>query len=385
MEKQKILANYCIFSAQYLPTIGGVENFSHNLSKRLVQRKNKVAIITSALNGLPQKEITEDGVIILRLPSIQLLGGRLPVVKPCAKTAKLVSEILSWDHCRVVVNTRFYPLSLYAVRLAKKMNRQCIVIEHGSGHLSLGNRLVNIVVKFYEHAVCRMVRFYCNSFYAISLRSRDWLLHFGIKAEGVIFNAIDAQELSGIDKAIFSRSDYGIDNRNIICYVGRMIPEKGVTQLVLAFNELCEVKNNYTLVMAGDGPLLERLKEIGDNGIIFCGKLSRDECVALFKHSDIFCLPTVSEGFSTTLLEAAAAGCFVVTTEGCGGALEVFLNKDDAIITKGNSKDEIKQALLKAINKENRDKITLDTSNRIKEQFGWENSCDAIEQLEWWR
>ncbi len=377
------MANYCIFSAQYLPTVGGVENFSFNLAKRLLLRGNKVAIVTSQLNGLPQSETDENGIFILRLPSIALLSGRLPVVKPNAKTAALVKEVLSWEGCRVIVNTRFYPLSLYAVRQAKKMNRHCIVVEHGSAYLSLGNPLYNLAIKIYEHSVCSMVKHYCNSFYAISARSKNWLLHFGITAKGIIFNAIDAEELNSIDQGLFNGKKFGVKRNKIICYVGRMIPEKGVIQLAEAFNELSNINNEYNLVMAGDGPLLSRLKEIAGQNIIFCGQLSRNECVALFKQSEIFCLPTVSEGFSTTLLEAAAAECFVITTEGCGGALEVFNNTDDAVITKGNSKEEIKSALISAVNDGERNEKTLRVAKRITQQLGWENSCDAIEQIDW--
>ena len=37
---------YCIFSAQYLPHMGGVENYTYHLAKELVERGNSVTIVT---------------------------------------------------------------------------------------------------------------------------------------------------------------------------------------------------------------------------------------------------------------------------------------------------------------------------------------------------
>ncbi len=378
------MAFYCIFSAQYLPTVGGVENFSQNIASRLKKLGHRVAIITSAIEGLPETEVDSNGVELVRVPTVQLIQGRFPVVWPNKKTAELINELLVSKDCRVIVNTRFYPLSLYAVRAAKKFNCPSIVIEHGSAHLSLGSAVVDFAVRIYEHAFAVMVKRYCDNFYAVSSRSRDWLRHFKISAKGVIFNAIDIDELDAIPNGLFPLSDYNLTDRDrLICYVGRMIPEKGVKQLVEAFNEFYRNHPEHRLVMAGDGPLLTELKQTAEEGVVFCGRLSRDCCVALLKRSEIFCLPTVSEGFSTTLLEAAAAGCFIVTTEGCGGAVEVFGNSDDAIITAGNTKAEIISAFVTAIHLPDREQRTKRVRARIKKELGWETSCKTIEELDW--
>ena len=51
----------CFFSAQYLPTVGGVERYTFNLAKRAVQAGHRVLVVTSALPGLPQEETDENG------------------------------------------------------------------------------------------------------------------------------------------------------------------------------------------------------------------------------------------------------------------------------------------------------------------------------------
>ena len=62
----------CFFSAQYLPTVGGVERYTFNLAKRAVQAGHRVLVVTSALPGLPQEE-TDDLVF-----AEEVFGGSVP-------------------------------------------------------------------------------------------------------------------------------------------------------------------------------------------------------------------------------------------------------------------------------------------------------------------
>ncbi len=68
--------HFWFFSAQYLPTIGGVERYTQNLSAALVAAGHSATVITSALPGLPKHETDESGTRILRLPVRPWLGGR---------------------------------------------------------------------------------------------------------------------------------------------------------------------------------------------------------------------------------------------------------------------------------------------------------------------
>ncbi len=372
------LSSYCLFTAQYLPTVGGVENYNHNLAKQLIKEGHEVLIVTSALDNLPTYERSEFGFSILRVPSFQLMGGRLPVTKPFAGISHLLKKHLP-DDCRVVINTRFYPLSLFAARYAKKRRLFAIVIEHGSAHLSFGRTLPDMILKWYEHIVCALVRRYCNRFYAVSGLSADWLRHFGIAARGVIPNAVDPLEISDIDENLFSLQKYGLEDHRILCYVGRMIPEKGVLQLTEAFDELKEEYPNARLVMAGDGSLFPRIKECRYKNVVLTGRLSHDECISLMKRAEIFCLPTVSEGFSTTLLEAVLCRCFVITTKGCGGVQEIFgekISEHDGIIMQKGDKDSIKNALRRALEKDQ--DPNPDTVQNLRDNNGWRQSAERL-------
>ncbi|MBQ7283460.1 MAG: glycosyltransferase [Oscillospiraceae bacterium] len=74
--------NYIIFSAQYLPTVGGVERYTNSLAKELIKYGHSVTVVTSALSSVPMTETDADGIQIFRLPCIMLMNGRFPIIKP---------------------------------------------------------------------------------------------------------------------------------------------------------------------------------------------------------------------------------------------------------------------------------------------------------------
>ena len=59
---------FCFFTAQYLPTPGGVERYTWNLARRCVAAGHRTLIVTSALPGLPARERDAYGLEIFRLP-----------------------------------------------------------------------------------------------------------------------------------------------------------------------------------------------------------------------------------------------------------------------------------------------------------------------------
>ena len=55
---------FIIFSAQYLPTVGGVERYTNSLAKKLIAKGHKVSVVTSSLPGQPDVETDSDGIKI---------------------------------------------------------------------------------------------------------------------------------------------------------------------------------------------------------------------------------------------------------------------------------------------------------------------------------
>lgn len=386
-KKKKI----CIFSAQYLPHMGGVERYTYYLAKEMIARGHEVVVVTSELEGEKEHLLPEENenIEVFRLPSYNLVDGRLPILKK-SKTLKITRTILEekkFDF--VLVNTRFYFLSAYGVRFARKNGIKCGVVEHGTTHLTFNNKILDLFERMYEHGITFIVKQNCSDFYGVSRACCKWSAHFGIESKGVLYNSIDIDEMeSYLEQPVKDyRKDFHIsENAIVITFTGRMIPEKGIYELIdAAF--LLDTDREIVVFMAGDGPELEKVrKKVSSNKkdnlrIIPLGRIDYPHICALLGQSDIYCLPSVSEGFPTSVLEAIAAKCFVITTR-TGGAREVIANGESGIIIADNESAKVKEALQKAINNnEFRETASQKAYDTLKSSFTWSNTADKLESI----
>ncbi len=372
--------HYCIVSAQYLPTMGGVENYSFNLAKTLIKNGHRCTIITSSLPNCPEYETDENGIEIIRLDSYNFLNNRFPFVKFSKKNKTRLKNLLEYKNLRFIINTRIYPLSLFTSRFCYKYNISSFIIEHGSYYLSFNNKLVDFIIKIYEHTMLALIKKYCKDFYGVSNASCEWLLNFNISTSNILNNAIDIKKIDLISKKHLNLSELNLNNDSkIICYVGRFIPEKGVDKLMTAFNEL-SLKNTY-LLFAGEGYLREHLIKNKNKNTIILNKLNFNEVINLFKNSDIFCLPTISEGFPTTVLEASACGCYTITTLQSGGATELISDESYGYLMEDNSVENIKKALLKALSDNDLKIKANNAKEKVLKNYTWDVTAKKIEDL----
>lgn len=376
---------YCIFSAQYLPHMGGVERYTYYLAKHLIKKGNEVCVVTSLSEGLSEHEYV-DGIEILRLPSINLMNGRLPVLKVNAKTKKALSKVLDKKVDFALINTRFYLLSLYGAMFAKKNNIPAGVVEHGTSHLTFNNSILDIFERIYEHGITAILKHYCKNYFGVSKACCKWSAHFGIKSKGVLYNSVDIDEMRELlDKPVISyKKEYNVeDDEVVISYTGRMIPEKGIFNLIDAVKDI-NSDRKIVVFMAGDGPELKNVKQsiasIKNKNvkIIALGRIDFNHIMALMKETDIYCLPSVSEGFPTSVLEAVAGKCYVITTYN-GGARELIKNGESGTILKDNEVTALRKAIEKCVEDE---EYIREASEKSYEDlingFTWEKTADKL-------
>ncbi len=362
------MRHYCLFSAQYPPHVGGVERYTEQLALELANAGNQVTVVTANVNALPELE-RFGRISIFRLPCFSLLNGRLPIPKK-NKSWKNLVKLLSKEHFDfAIVNTRFYPHSLFGVQFAAKREIPCIVIEHGSAHLSLANPLIDQIINLYEHWITYRIQHYCKNFYGVSPASNEWLRHFSINAKGILYNAIDLVKIKVLSEhpvRNFS-AEYGISQNTLcVCFVGRLIKEKGVYALLEAVRRLYEEGIAICLFLAGDGPLEKTVQNFNCPAVIPVGALPFEEVVALYTIADVFCLPSVSEGFCASFLEAVACRTFPISTA-VGIVPQVITSEACGILLPDSSEASVYAALkqVNQLSEEKREEIAENAYNQM--------------------
>lgn len=376
-----------IFSSHYLPYMGGVENYTEHLSKLLLADGHEVTLVTTLEMGLSEREVTSEGLRIYRLPSFLLLKGRYPVLKRHHPKTKSVIAELSKEHFDLcIINTRFYIHTLQGLQFGKDNNIRTIVLEHGTSHLSIHIKPVDALGEKWEHYLTRKGQRFAPEYYGVSEAANEWLEHFGIKASGVLYNAIDLDEVKALQERHVEkyREQFGIsEDATVITFTGRMIEEKGVPQLLDAAEKIVQDNKDVYFFLAGDGKLLEEsIARTRSNSNIHClGRLDAAHIIALLEESDIFCLPSFSEGFSTSILEAAACKAYIITTYR-GGSKELVSEAQYGNIIPDYRLEYVEKALRDAIDNPEACKRAAEACyQRLCTHFTWRQTTDAVERL----
>ena len=128
-----------------------------------------------------------------------------------------------------------------------------------------------------------------------------------------------------------ARRKLGIREENVILYVGRIEPLKGIDILLRAV-PLLECANDLRVMVVGGNPSgdteMERLKAISaelgiSDSVTFTGPVPQDRLPAYYSAADIYVLPSHAESFGLAALEAMACGTPVVVSR--VGGLKTFV------------------------------------------------------------
>jgi glycosyltransferase involved in cell wall biosynthesis len=133
---------------------------------------------------------------------------------------------------------------------------------------------------------------------------------------------------------------------------------KGIKYLLDAAKELKDI--NFFVV--GGGRALEKLKNISPKNVVFTGPLTGKYLIEIYARAQIFCLPSLSEGFGLSILEAMASGCAIVSTIDIG---------QRGILVRPKNSDEIVKAIKYFI--ENKEKALKcgKENRRLAKSFTW--------------
>jgi glycosyltransferase involved in cell wall biosynthesis len=166
-----------------------------------------------------------------------------------------------------------------------------------------------------------------------------------LRAERVRTHAIRLVP-NGIDVDAYRPRSGAAPLRRIVT-VANLRPEKAHEVLIDAFASLPTTTLNLELAIVGHGPRAEALeRQVAERGLAsrvrFLGH--RDDVPAILAESDLFVLPSRSEAFPNSVMEAMAAGLPVVATR-VGGVPELVQHDVNGILTPVDDRDALARAL----------------------------------------
>ncbi|WP_409199674.1 glycosyltransferase family 4 protein [Methanobrevibacter sp. DSM 116169] len=313
---------------QFPPHIGGVGTHIYRLSKKLVQEGHEVYVIT-----YPHKDIKNiDGINVIATEGINIPGLRGILFYLNAKKAlkKLVKE----KDIDIIHGHYLFPAGLSAVEVGKNENIKTYITSHGSDMFEMYKN------QFFMRPIIKKVLKNADVVLAVSNALKDEIIKTNVDKikdkTRLYWNSVDIDQFKPSNEFKFKK-ELKLDNKPIVLFIGNIIKRKNVESLIEAKKSS---KTDYNLVIIGDGPLLNKLKEkvikedIKD--VIFTGP--RKDISDIIPSCDLLVLPSYSESFGLVLIEALSCSKSVIGSN-VGGIKEIITDDVGLLIDPKNPQD----------------------------------------------
>lgn len=165
----------------------------------------------------------------------------------------------------------------------------------------------------------------------------------------------------------------------IVLFVGRLTGQKGPTQFLEIAERVHEKDANTRFIMAGQGEMYEALIETGAHSSVahkfhMTGYLEQEELLKLYAMSDVYCMPSVSEPFGLTAIEAAGAGLPQVISKN-SGASEVL---DGAVGVDFNDCEGFAKEIVRFLHNGSHTKNCVHLNQKSLQSLNWEKTGEQI-------
>ena len=171
--------------------------------------------------------------------------------------------------------------------------------------------------------------------------------------------------------------------RRRIVYSGRLVPVKRVDLLIDAFVQIAPQRNEWDLLIIGDGAqrdfLKQRIPEQLKQRVKWTGFLDDQQTVsALYRGSDVLVLPSDYEPWAVVINEAAAAGMAIIASNVVGAAAELVRDHVNGRIFRRGDQDDLSSCLLDVTDPAKIDSLKSASAQVLAD---WQKRADPVAGL----
>lgn len=328
------------FTNAYRPTVSGVVNSVDVMRKGLMSAKHTPFIFAPETPGY-----REEHAGVWRFPSMNLLRKvEFPLAIPYSKRLFALIPRLSLDIIHV-----HHPFLLGDVGsyFAKQLKLPLVYTFHTQ--LEQYAHYVPLPQELVRWAARERVASFANNCDCVICPSpsiRNLLDEYGLNCRiETLQNAIDIKAFSKCrDRAL--RKSLGVTPECVLAiFTGRLSPEKNLTFLLQACQEVHKRHPELRLLLLGDGPSKENLQEQATqlglaNVVLFPGKVAYHLIPSYYAAADLFVMTSTTEVKPLAVLEAMASGLPVIAVDACGTG-DTVTHEHDGLLCRCNLADYV--------------------------------------------
>lgn len=330
------------------PATGGIQTYAAELAQRLHTR-------VQALEVLCPGDRRSDRSAERDYPVQRVPGGT--DLFPLASAGFIAERVLrrGFD---VAFHTQWQSLPASALLRASGKLRRLAVAAHGKELLLRPLSATPRLQSIYDVARLRLLEsadvVLPVSRFTASLLPQSRRIRARVQ---VVSNGVASQRLSQPEREAF-RARHGLGHARVLLTVARLVPRKGIDSVLRCLPALLGQVDDLHYVVVGEGPDAARLSALAQQlgvaaRVHFLGRVDDAELGSCYAGCDAFVLATRAEadsveGFGLVLLEAAACGRPVVTTD-AGGTSEAVRPDVTGLVVPANDHAALEAALSRVL------------------------------------
>ena len=188
---------------------------------------------------------------------------------------------------------------------------------------------------------------------------------------------------------------HGLEGKTVVLFLGGLKPRKNLFLLLDVWRRVAQERDDARLVIAGSGPLLERLREHAgalarERRVVFTGYVPEDEKVGYYNMADVLLFPSALEGFGFSVAEAMSCELPVVVSAR-GSLPEIVVDGEGGFLCDPERPDTFVERVLQLLaDPMLRRKLGRANRERMDRLFRWDHCAAATarvyaEVVEGWR
>lgn len=375
MKTQKKILNIAMLGHKRIPSReGGIEIVVEELSTRMVKRGHCVTCYNRKGHHVSGSEF--DGKHLAEYKGVQLKPvWTIDRKGLAAMTASLSGAIkAAFGKYDVVHFHAEGPCAM--LWLPKLFGKRCIATIHGiDWQRAKWGGFASKYIKFGEKVAVK----HADEIIVLSGGVQKYFKDTYGRETVFIPNGVNRLE---IREAKLIKDKFDLDKDSYILFLGRIVPEKGVSYLIEAFKQ---INTDKKLVIAGGSSdtdvFMQELKRLaqGDERILFTGFVQGRMLEELYSNSYVYCLPSDLEGMPLSLLEAMSYGncCVVSDIAECAEVVE-----DKAVVFRKSNVEQLKVKLQELCKRpEIVQQYKAAAADFICKKYSWDDVVDRTMEL----
>ena len=375
MRKDKTKLNIAMLGQKHVPSReGGVEIVVEELSTRMVQRGHDVTCYNRKGHHISGKEFDSKKLREykgVKLKSVFTINRKGLAAMSSSLFASIKVALGRYD---VVHYHAEGPCGM--LWIPRLFGKHCIATIHGiDWQRAKWNGFATKYIRFGERIAAKCA----DEIIVLSRHVQDYFYETYNRKTVFIPNGVNKPEIKEAD---LIKDRWGLEKDDYILFLGRLVPEKGITYLLKAF------RGGHTdkkLVISGGSSDTEdfekELRKLAedDERIIFTGFTEGQELEELYSNAYIYVLPSDLEGMPLSLLEAMSYGncCLTSDIPECTEVVE-----DKAVIFKKGDIEDLRAKLrYLSDNPDIVQRYKETASDFICNKYNWEDIVDKTLEL----